>query len=152
MILQDTTLTQRATGRRSRKGQAQKEQLGSRWGGMKLVLESLYVTHFSNACTQIRLSSVTESELHLWTVYPHRQPVYATQTEQTLDGNYLKYLGWIIFLTCRGIEPRTLHMLGKLSPTELLSQDLKLLYLCFSFFSIKVQHKAISTTITTILH
>lgn len=71
------------------------------------------------------------------------------QTEQTVD---LKYLGWIFFfLTCRGIEPRTLHMLGKLSLTEQPSRDLKLLYLWFLLFSIQVQHKVISTTITTTL-
>jgi len=50
MILHNTILTQRSKGRRSRKDQAQKEQVSSRRGGMELVLESLH------ACTQSSLS------------------------------------------------------------------------------------------------
>lgn len=150
-------LTQSAAGRRSRKGHAQKEQANQMGGGMWLVLESLHVTlqmpaHRSDSCLWEK-RVIANSELYLGTVYPHhRQPAYATPSkEQTVD---LKYLGWIFFffLICKGIEPRTLHMLGKLSPTEQPSQDLKLLYLWFLSFSIQVQHKVISTTIKTTLY
>lgn len=150
-------LTQSAAGRRSRKCHAQKEQVNQMGGGMWLVLESLHVTlqmpaHRSDSCLWEK-RVITNSELYLGTVYPHhRQPAYATPSNgANCRFKIFRLDFFFFFFTCRGIEPRTLHMLGKLSPAEQPSRDLKLLYLWFLSLSIQVQHKVISTTITTTL-
>lgn len=156
MVLHNAILTQSVAGRRSRKGHAQKEQANQMGGGMWLVLESLHVTlqmpaYRSDSCLWEK-RVIANSELYLGTVYPnHRQPAYATPSNRANCRFKVFRLDFFFFLTCRGIEPRTLHMLGKLSLTEQPSRDLKLLYLWFLLFSIQVQHKVISTTITTTL-